>query len=113
MRALPMPPFLVDELRQRRGPASPDGRALVFADRNGGPQRRSNLRRRVWLPSLVRAGLLGQVTEVAPGRWMAEWPDRDGWEQRAEFATEAAAAHAAASAVGELRFHDLRHSYIT
>ncbi|MET8083934.1 site-specific integrase [Micromonospora sp. NPDC005237] len=114
VRAVPMPPFLVDELRQRRGPASPDGRALVFADRDGGPPRRSNFRRRVWLPSLVRAGLLGRVTERAPGRWLAVWPDRHGREQRAEFATEAAAvAHAAASAFGGLRFHDLRHSYIT
>ncbi|WP_244200444.1 tyrosine-type recombinase/integrase [Micromonospora arborensis] len=114
VRAVPMPPFLVDELRQRRGAASPDGRALVFADRDGGPQRRSNFRRRIWLPSLVRAGLLGRVTEGAPGRWLAVWPDRDGREQRAEFPTQAAAvAHAAASAVGGLRFHDLRHSYIT
>ncbi|SCL38377.1 Site-specific recombinase XerD [Micromonospora aurantiaca] len=114
VRAVPMPRFLVDELRRRRGAGSPDGRALVFADRDGGPQRRSNFRRRVWLPSLVRAGLLGHVTEVAPGRWLAVWPDRDRREQRAEFATEAAAvAHAAASAVGGLRFHDLRHSYIT
>ncbi|MEU1747612.1 tyrosine-type recombinase/integrase [Micromonospora arida] len=111
VRAVPMPPFLVDELRQRRGAATPDGRALVFADRDGGPQRRSNFRRRIWLPSLVRAGLLGRLTEVAPGRWMAAWPDR---EQRAEFPTESAAvAHAAGSAVGGLRFHDLRHSYIT
>ncbi|MFJ8831471.1 tyrosine-type recombinase/integrase [Micromonospora aurantiaca] len=114
VRAVPMPQFLVDELRRRRGAGSPDGRALVFADRDGGPQRRSNFRRRVWLPSLVRASLLGRVTEVAPGRWLAVWPDRDGREQRTEFATEAAAvAHAAASAVGGLRFHDLRHSYIT
>ncbi|MDT0531853.1 site-specific integrase [Micromonospora sp. DSM 115977] len=114
VRTVPMPPFLVDELRRRRGAAVPDGRALVFADRDGGPQRRSNFRRRVWLPSLVRAGLLGRVAEVAPGRWVASWPDRDGREQRAEFADESAAvAHAAASAFGGLRFHDLRHSYIT
>ncbi|MEU5945065.1 tyrosine-type recombinase/integrase [Micromonospora sp. NPDC047465] len=54
------------------------------------------------------------MAEVAPGRWVASWPDRDGREQRAEFADEAAAvAHAAASAFGGLRFHDLRHSYIT
>ncbi|WP_328384091.1 tyrosine-type recombinase/integrase [Micromonospora zamorensis] len=51
---------------------------------------------------------------MAPCRWLAAWPDRHGREQRAEFSTEAAAiAHAAASAVGGLRFHDLRHSYIT
>lgn len=114
VRTVPMPPFLVDELRRRRGAAVPDGRALVFADRDGGPQRRSNFRRRVWLPSLVRAGLLGRVAEVAPGRWVAAWPDRDGRKERAEFADEAAAvAHAAASAFGGLRFHDLRRSYIT
>ncbi|MEU5549157.1 tyrosine-type recombinase/integrase [Micromonospora sp. NPDC047793] len=114
VRTVPMPPFLVDELRRRRGAAVPDGRALVFADRDGGPQRRSNFRRRVWLPSLVRAGLLGRVSEVAPGRWVASWPERNGRERRAEFTTEAAAvAQAAASAVGGLRFHDLRHSYIT
>ncbi|WP_245724687.1 tyrosine-type recombinase/integrase [Micromonospora citrea] len=114
VRTVPMPPFLVDELRRRCGAAVPDARALVFADRDGGPQRRSNFRRRVWLPSLVRAGLLGRVAEVAPGRWAASWPDRDGREQRAEFADEAAAvAHVAASAFGGLRFHDLRHSYIT
>ncbi|WP_327038983.1 tyrosine-type recombinase/integrase [Micromonospora maris] len=113
MRTVPMPPFLVDELRRRRGAAVPDGRALVFADRDGGPQRRSNFRRRVWLPSLVRGGLLGRVVEVAPGRWVASWPERNGRERRAEFTTEVAAvAHVAASAVGGLRFHDLRHSYI-
>ncbi|MGC5031607.1 tyrosine-type recombinase/integrase [Micromonospora sp. DT229] len=113
LRTVPMPPFLVDELR-RRGKAAPDGRALVFADRDGGPQRRSDFRRRVWLPSLVRAGLLGRVSEMAPGRWGASWPERNGREQRAELTTEAAAvAQVAASAVGGLRFHDLRHSYMT
>lgn len=114
VRAVPMPPFLVEELRRRATGASPNGRALVFADRAGGPQRRSNFRRRVWLPSLVHAGLLGRVAELASGRWLAVWPDRDGREQRAEFPTEGAAVvHAAASAFGGLRFHDLRHSYIT
>ncbi|MCN0178498.1 tyrosine-type recombinase/integrase [Salinispora arenicola] len=114
VRAVPMPPFLVEELRRRATGASPNGRALVFADRAGGPQRRSNFRRRVWLPSLVHAGLLGRVAELASGRWLAVWPDRDGRKQRAEFPMEGTAvAHAAASAFGGLRFHDLRHSYIT
>ncbi|MEO3747056.1 tyrosine-type recombinase/integrase [Plantactinospora sp. B5E13] len=114
VRTVPMPAFLVAELRQRRGDTEPDPRALVFADRDGGPLRRSNFRRRVWLPSLVRAGLLGQVVEVGPGRWRAVWPGRAGVDLSAEFGTEqAAAAHVATEAVGGLRFHDLRHSYAT
>jgi len=65
-----MPAFLAEALRRHRGETKPDERALIFADRDGGPQRRSNFRRRVWLPSLLWAGC-----------W-AGWPgslNGDGW----------------------------------
>ncbi|GIG90940.1 tyrosine-type recombinase/integrase [Plantactinospora endophytica] len=114
VRKVPMPAFLVEALRQQLGDAKPDRRALVFVDRDGGSLRRSNFRRRTWLPSLVRAGLLGQVVNLGRRRWQAHWPGHDGATLSAEFTTErAAVAHVAQNAVGGLRFHDLRHSYAT
>ncbi|MEV6690963.1 tyrosine-type recombinase/integrase [Micromonospora sp. NPDC051196] len=115
VRTVPLPSFLVDALRQLHAAAdNPDPRTLVFRDRVGRPLRRSNFRRRVWLPSLVRAGLLGQVVDVGPHRYRALWPDREGVEWSAEFTTEReAVAYVAAKAVGGMRFHDLRHAYAT
>ncbi|TWJ24517.1 tyrosine-type recombinase/integrase [Micromonospora endolithica] len=66
------------------------------------------------MPSLVRAGLLGQVVNTGPHRYRATWPDREGVEWSAEFTTEReAVACVAAKAVGGMRFHDLRHAYAT
>jgi integrase len=118
VRMVPLPPFLVAALRERQALTVPDGkphpRALVFGTRNGTPLRRSNFRRQIWRPALVRAGLLGKVIEVAPERWQAVWPDDEGAERSAEFASEReATAHMALHAAGGLRFHDLRHSYAT
>jgi hypothetical protein len=94
--------------------ADPDPRSLVFRDRVGRPLRRSNFRRRVRLPSLVRADLLGQVVKLGPERFRAVWPDREGIEWSEEFTTEREAVVCVASkAVGGMRFHDLRHSYAT
>ncbi|MFE9956302.1 tyrosine-type recombinase/integrase [Micromonospora sp. NPDC005299] len=75
---------------------------------------RSNFRRQIWRPSLVRAGLLGHVAEVGPFKFRATWHDRDDVEWSAEFTTEREAADCVAmkAAVG-LRFHDLRHCYAT
>jgi hypothetical protein len=42
---------------------------------------------RVWLPALVRAGLLGQVIDAGPHRCQAVWPT-EGVEWSAEFTTE-------------------------
>ncbi|MET8832871.1 tyrosine-type recombinase/integrase [Micromonospora sp. NPDC004540] len=68
----------------------------------------------MWLPSLVPAGLLGQVINVGPHRYRAVWPDREGVEWSAEFTTEReAVACVAAKAAGGMRFHDLRHAYAT
>jgi integrase len=115
VRTVPLPDFLASALRQVHAEAGdPDPRALVFRDRVGRPLRRSNFRRRVWLPSLVRAGLLGQVVNTGPHRYRAVWPDREGVEWSAEFTTEReAVACVAAKAVGGMRFHDLRHAYAT
>ena len=61
-------------------PAEPKPAALVFATRDGSPLRRSNFRRQVWRPALVRAGLLGKVAEVSPDKWHAKWTDATGVE---------------------------------
>ncbi|MER5456725.1 site-specific integrase [Micromonospora sp. NPDC002389] len=115
VRTVPLPGFLVDALRQLHAAADNlDPRTLVFRDRVGRPLRRSNFRRRVWLPSLVRAGLLGQVVDTGPHRYRAVWPDREGIEWSAEFTTgREAVAYVAAKAAGGMRFHDLRHAYAT
>lgn len=115
VRTVPLPDFLLSALRELRIAAGdPDPRTLVFRDRVGRPLRRSNFRRRVWLPSLVRAGLLGQIVDVGSHRYRAVWPDRDGVEWSAEFTTEREAiACVAAKAAGGMRFHDLRHAYAT
>lgn len=115
-RTVPMAPFLVAELRARLGrhDREPDGRALVFGTRTGTPLRRSNFRRQVWRPALVRAGLMGEVSERGPGRWRAAWRDAEGVEWTRELTTEReAVAVVADRAVGGLRFHHLRHSYAT
>jgi hypothetical protein len=80
---VPLPDFLRWELRRLSAEAGePSPRALVFRDRVGRPLRRSNFRRRVWLPSLVRAGLLRQIVTASPYRYRAAWPDQDGWSGR-------------------------------
>jgi integrase len=76
-RTVPMPAFLVEALTRLRGSEEPGADALVFQSRSGGPLRRNNFRRRVWLPSLVRAGLLGQVEETENGL-RASWRGSDG-----------------------------------
>jgi integrase len=106
VRTVPLPPFLVDAFRQHRRSGD-----LVFPSRTGGPLRRNNFRRRVWLPSLVRAGLLGEVTELN-GRYEARWQVRTGKEASAVFSTrEEAESQIASAAFGGPRFHDLRRSY--
>jgi hypothetical protein len=106
-----MPDFLVAALRAHRfltvADESPDPRALVFGTWNGTPMRRSNFRRQVWRPALVRAGLLGAVIEVGAYKWRASWPDETGMTWTKEFTTERdAVVHVAEHARGGLRFHD-------
>ncbi|MEV6925384.1 tyrosine-type recombinase/integrase [Dactylosporangium sp. NPDC051485] len=92
----------------------PDPRALVFTTRTGSVPRRSNFRRQVWHPTLVQAGLLGEVVESGPHDFRAVWRGKDGIEWSREFTTRRnAVAHVAEVTHGGLRFHDLRHSYAT
>jgi integrase len=111
-RAVPVPSPLAELLTRHRD-AFPSG-DLVFTNTAGGPVGRTSFRTRIWRPALVRAGLLGRVVEVGRDRWRATWRDAAGAEWSADFMTEREAiAHAAKSAAGGPRFHDLRHAYAT
>jgi integrase len=115
-RRVPLAPFMVAELRAHLGrlQREPDGRALAFGTSTGTALRRSNFRRQVWRPALVRAGLLGSVTERGQDRWRATWRDAEGIEWSHEVGTERdAVALVAQRAAGGLKFHHLRHSYAT
>lgn len=116
VRSVPIPDFLVVELRARRAglAASSPPDALIFTSSSGAPPLRSTFRREIWRPALVRAGLLGAVSPTGSGRYVARWQDAADAECSAEFATErGAVARVAQRAAGGLRFHDLRHSYAT
>lgn len=112
-RTVPMPAWLIAELRAHLA-AYPHGEAdLIFANAVGGAHRRTLFRSRIWRPTLVRAGLLGRVDRDGD-RFRAEWTDGTGQRHRLTLPTEAAAVqHVARHQSGGLRFHDLRHSYAT
>jgi integrase len=117
IRTIPIPDFLARELEAHRELTVGDGRpapgSLVFSTRNGTPLRRSNFRRQVWRPTLVRAGLLGEVSAVGDA-WRATWVDQSRATQHRTFPTEREAIeYIARHATGGLRYHDLRHSYAT
>lgn len=56
-RQVSLPAFLAEILQEvlAKRPAGPD--ELVFVGRDGGPLRRSNFRKRHWIPALEKAGL--------------------------------------------------------
>lgn len=59
-RSVSLPSFLVQALSEQiGGRAEPGPAGLVFPAPVGGPMRRSNFRRRAWLPATQRAGLDG------------------------------------------------------
>ena len=80
-RAVPLPDWLVDDLRKYMELYPPDGpQGLIFTNAVGGALRRTLFRSRVWRPALVRAGLLGQcVRSTANSRqcgrtsWVVPW----------------------------------------
>jgi integrase len=57
IRKVAIPAFLVEGLRAYQKTIQEDQEALVFTSPKGSPLRVSNFRRRVWWPSLERAGL--------------------------------------------------------
>ncbi|WP_445187215.1 tyrosine-type recombinase/integrase [Pseudonocardia sp. Cha107L01] len=112
-RTVPLPAWLVGIMREHMAGVSPGEGGLVFPNEVGGALRRTLFRTRIWRPSLVRAGLLGNVTEKGKRRFTASWSDETGAHQM-EFKTRAAAIkHVVRNQPGGLRFHDLRHSYAT
>jgi integrase len=113
-RTVPLPDYETQLLKLHRELVKPGRAGEVFTNTAGGPVRRTLFRARVWRPSLVRAGLLGQVTKLGHFEYRASWADATGLEWTKDFPTEReAVAHAARTAHGGLRFHDLRHSYAT
>jgi integrase len=113
-RVVPLPPALTESLtiHRNRLVTEPGGNDLVFPARGGGPLRRNNFRRRVWLPSLVRAGLLGHIAETDEG-FRASWPTKTSTQTAMCRSHQEAIVLVANSSNGGLRFHDLRHSYAT
>jgi integrase len=51
-RTVSLPGFLVEELAQHLA-TYPDNSGLIFTAQGGGPIRRTNLRRRIWLPAVA------------------------------------------------------------
>jgi integrase len=113
-RTVPIPDLETELLKIHRELVKPGPVGEVFTNTALGPERRTLFRARVWRPSLVRAGLLGQVTRRGHFEYRATWTDATGLEWSKDFPTEReAVAHVARTAHGGLRFHDLRHSYAT
>lgn len=113
-RTVPLPDWARTELQRHMETYSRGPRGLIFTNEAGGFLRRTLFRSRVWRPTLVRAGLLGEFFELDSGLYEGVWSDEDGKVHSECFNTEAkAVAHVARHQVGGLRFHDLRHSYST
>lgn len=112
-REIPLPGWLLPILRTHTTcyPAGRNG--LIFTNTAEGPVSRTAFRARIWRPSLVRAGMLGEVTS-AGDQFEANWIDRQGLPQVDRFSQhDQAVVHLARHATGALTFHGLRHSYAT
>jgi integrase len=110
-RTVPMPPAVRQLLVRHRERYGEGPHGEVFVNEASTPMRRGLFRARIWRPSLVRAGLLGNVVEDG-SIFLASWPTASGATERGRYPTRIQAVQAVAqNASGGLRFHDLRHSY--
>ncbi|MEV6274454.1 tyrosine-type recombinase/integrase [Nocardia sp. NPDC051832] len=114
-REIPIPKWLGAQLDDHIREHGTGHNGLIFTNEAGGALRRTLFRSRVWRPSLVRAGLLGEVWEEPDhGGFEANWMDEDGDVFSEVFAKyDQAVKHVARYEHGGLTFHDLRHSYGT
>jgi integrase len=113
-RTVPLPDWLIPIIQAHRDRYSPGAFGLLYPNQVGKPLRRTLFRARVWRPTLVRAGLLGRVTEITATTYQGEWTDESGIQVIEKFPTyQQAVKHITKHAAGALRFHDLRHSYAT
>ena len=113
-REIPLPSWLVPLLREHLETYPPNDDGLIFTNQAGGPLRRTLFRSRVWKPSLVRAGLLGEIRAEDDDTHTGLWADSDGVKHTEQFERhDQAVRHVAKHATGGMTFHDLRHSYAT
>ncbi len=62
IRAVSLPPFLVEILGEHIETFLPSNGGLLFTNRDGSMLRRSNFERRIWTPAVERAGLDERLT---------------------------------------------------
>ncbi|MFD3428403.1 tyrosine-type recombinase/integrase [Nocardia fluminea] len=112
-RSIPIPGWLVNDLVGHMEDHEQGQNGLIFTNEVGGPLRRTLFRSRVWRPALVRAGLLGEVSEVE-GKFEAVWKSSEGEVDSEVFSKyDQAVRMVARSESGGVRFHDLRDMFGT
>jgi integrase len=113
-RTIPLPGWLVLALKVHMEDYSRGPNDEVFVNSLGGAPLRSNFRKQVWRPSLVRSGLLAEIEAHDDDGFRVSWNDRDGNRHSGLCENEREAVATVAQYSGSsLRFHDLRHSYAT
>ena len=96
--------------------ARSESRGLVFTDSVGKPLRRTLFRIRVWRPSLVHAGLLGEYELVDEHTVRARWVQQQRRSTCPRISSSERGGRPTPRSVkqaGGLVFHGLRHSYAT
>jgi len=116
---IPLPDWLILILQENTARYGPGRARLIFPYQVGMPLRRTLFRSGVWRPTLIKAGLLGTVTELeavtdSGDRYRASWTTDTGNTATTAFHAYAQAVkHVARPAGQALRFHNLRHFYAT